>query len=222
MMIEPLIFFAGAPGSRWSTVGKVICQLPIFDNSDQSARRNYQHHEFAGHFGNYFGPGMEFGHNFDKLDRLTQDEIASELRRPFGKQKQNRYRLVKSHVFSYHLDHIRNTFPQSGIMVVWRDSRTCLDWWLKLGGFDIPYPDYTWYRDEETMSKHIQEENRNIEKFVDAQGLQLELMQPEWIRKVFNQVPEIVQKDYFPDVYVAANFAIHERLQLINGDSLNA
>lgn len=212
----PFIFYTGAPGSRWSAVGKVICQLPIIDNSDHSAKRNYQHHRFAGHFGNYFGPGMEFGHNFAQLDQLSRPEIAAELNRPYGNGNPDGFRLVKSHVFALHLDHIHRLFPECGIMAVWRDRKTCLDWWLHLGGFSIPYPDYSWYRDEKTMAERIQKENQGIERFIKQHNLELEPMTPAWMEKIFGMAPDFPEEDYFADVYVAANFTLDKNHNLIS------
>ena len=39
------------------------------------------------------------------------------------------------------------------------------DWWMQAGGFDISYPNYDWYGDENGMRKEIAQQNKLILDF---------------------------------------------------------
>jgi len=47
-----------------------------------------------------------------------------------------------------------------------------MDWWLEAGGWDITYPDYSWYKDDETMFARICEQNQLILDFAQKHMLQ--------------------------------------------------
>jgi hypothetical protein len=158
------IFCAGAPGSKWSSLIKNIYYSPDIDRSDYSEQRTYWH-DAPGtlqlmHLGAYFDPGMEFGRNFDILDQFSRDENEQEFDRPFSGTGM---RVIKSHVFAHHIDHIKKTWPDSPIILALREDDACLGWWVKCGHFDITYPLYhEYYRDLRTMAGIISRQNANI------------------------------------------------------------
>jgi hypothetical protein len=155
------IFMAGAPGSKWSSVSKNIYYSPDIDRSDYSEARTYWH-DASGklelmHMGAYFDPGMEFGDWFDRLDQYTKEECEAEFDRPFSGTG---IRIIKSHVFCYHLNFIKKTWPDCPIILVHRGDDASLGWWVKCGHFDITYPRYNkYYVDLKLMAKHIQQQN---------------------------------------------------------------
>ena len=105
------IFVSGAPGSKWSSVVKNIYYSPSIDSSDASPNREY-YHDASGemqlmHMGVYWGPAMEFGDWFERLDQYSKLENEAEFDRPFSG---NGIRIIKSHVFGYHLDYIKTTW----------------------------------------------------------------------------------------------------------------
>jgi hypothetical protein len=72
-------------------------------------------------------------------------------------------RIIKSHVFSNHIDFIRKTWPDCPVVLVHRGNDACLGWWVKCGHFDITYPDYhEYYQDLRTMARIIQQQNSGI------------------------------------------------------------
>ena len=156
------IFVAGAPGSKWSSVVKNIYYSPSIDRSDYSDARTY-YHDASGkrelmHLGAYFDPGMEFGHFFDKLNQYSKEECESEFDRPFSGTG---VRIIKSHVFGYHIDYIKKTWPDCPSVLVDRSDDACLGWWVKCGEFKITYPLYRdYYRDLREMAAAIARENR--------------------------------------------------------------
>ena len=163
------IFVAGAPGSKWSSVVKNIYYSPSIDRSDDLATRSYAHASaYNGspmHLGSYFDPGMEFGTWFDRLDQHSPAECEAEFDRPFSGTG---LRIIKSHVFMYHIDFLRRTWPDSPIVLVHRGDDACLGWWVRCGGFDIVYPDYRpYYKDIENMYQEIIKQNRAMRPFWD-------------------------------------------------------
>ena len=73
-----LIFFTGAPGSKWSAVSNVISKnkiMPI-NISDHSDDRVYTHTRSpVQHLGAYWGPGNEHGKNFDQLNTRLYENV---------------------------------------------------------------------------------------------------------------------------------------------------
>ena len=155
------IFVSGAPGSKWSSVVKNIYYSPSIDSSDASSTREY-YHDAAGemqlmHMGVYWGPAMEFGDWFENLDQRTKEQNEAEFDRPFSGEG---VRIIKSHVFGYHVDYIKRTWPDCPIVLIDRSDDACLGWWVKCGEFQISYPAYRdYYKDLRSMAAAIVQEN---------------------------------------------------------------
>ena len=158
------IFVTGAPGSKWSSVVKNIYYSPDIDRSDYSDARTY-YHDAGGkmdlmHLGAYFDPGMEFGKFFHRLSMYDKDTLEKDFNEPFSGTG---VRIIKSHVFANHVDHLKALWPECPVVLVRRDDDACLGWWVKCGHFDITYPLYhDYYRDLRTMAGIIQEQNSGI------------------------------------------------------------
>lgn len=155
------IFVSGAPGSKWSSVVKNIYWSPDIDSSDYSDDRTY-YHDASGqmelmHMGVYWGPAMEFGDGFEQLDQYTKEQNEAEFDRPFSGTG---VRIIKSHVFGYHIDYIKRTWPDCPVVLIDRSDDACLGWWVKCGEFKITYPLYRdYYKDLRQMSAAIAKEN---------------------------------------------------------------
>jgi len=158
------IFVAGAPGSKWSSVVKNIYYSPDVDQTDYSDARTY-YHDASGqqelmHLGAYFDPGMEFGRFFHRLSMYDKATLEKDFDEPFSGTG---VRIVKSHVFANHIDHLKALWPECPVVLVHRDDDACLGWWVKCGHFDITYPLYNeYYRDLRTMAGIIREQNAGI------------------------------------------------------------
>jgi len=163
------IFVAGAPGSKWSSVVKNIYYSADIDRSDYTDARTYCH-DASGqmelmHLGAYFDPGMEFGNWFDRLDQHSREECEAEFDLPFSGTG---VRIIKSHVFTYHIGFLKQNWPDSPIVMVHRGDDACLGWWVKCGHFDITYPDYhEYYRNLKHMAKEIQRQNSSMYPYWD-------------------------------------------------------
>lgn len=160
------IFVAGAPGSKWSNVVKNIYYSTDIDRSDYSDARTY-YHDAGGkmdlmHLGAYFDPGMEFGKFFHRLSMYDKDTLEKDFDEPFSGTG---VRIIKSHVFANHIDHLKALWPECPIVLVHRDDDACLGWWVKCGHFNITYPNYAdYFKDIGTMSGIIKKQNAGILK----------------------------------------------------------
>jgi hypothetical protein len=160
------IFVAGAPGSKWSSVVKNIYYSPSIDRSDYRDEWTY-YHDASGqrdlmHLGAYFDPGMISALPED-LTTLTRSELEKIFAEPFQFKESPGVRIIKSHVFSNHLEYLRELFPEVPIVIVHRSDDACLGWWVKCGHFDITYPDYReYFRDLKTMASIIRSQNQDI------------------------------------------------------------
>ena len=162
------IFVAGAPGSKWSSVVKNIYYSPDIDRSDYRDEWTYYHD--AGdtgvkelmHLGAYFDPGMASPLPED-LTQLNREQLEALFDSPFQFKESKGIRIIKSHVFSNHIDHLRKLFPETPIVIVHRNDDACLGWWVKCGHFDITYPDYhKYFKDLKHMAQIIKSQNKDI------------------------------------------------------------
>ena len=179
----------GAPGSRWSGIAQNIETLPGFNVTDRDPRRQYVHHNFTGHLGAYFGTGWEFDTNLD----------AENLDRPFIHTSGTR--ILKSHEWAYHLDEIRERYPDSWIFLVYRPDMSCYSWWHEAGGFGITYPQYLdYYKDSVNMLSEIMKQNQAIMQFAQRHDLEWRHISGGWIQEHFGVYVEPGRRD--PDTLV--------------------
>jgi hypothetical protein len=155
------IFIAAVPGSKWSSVARNIYYSPDIDRSDYTENRTYSHSASGSlqpmHVGAYFDPGMEFGNWFHRLSEHSWYECETEFDAPF---KGTGVRIIKSHVFCYHIDFLKRTWPDSPVVLVHRGDDASLGWWVKCGHFNIEYPNYApYYKNLENMSMEISKQN---------------------------------------------------------------
>jgi len=157
------IFVAGAPGSKWSSVVKNIYYSHSIDRSDYSDTRTY-YHDAGGemqlmHLGAYFDPGME-SNLPENLEQFTREELEQIFDKEFTGQG---IRIIKSHIFSNHIEFIKKTWPECPLILVHRNDDSCLGWWVKCGHFNITYPLYhEYYIDLKTMATIIKQQNKGI------------------------------------------------------------
>lgn len=143
------IIFTGAPGSRWSGVALNFYWSVDINHTDWSEERQYAHNGNLMHTGAYFDPMMEFPMTPQVWDA------------PFDHGSTG-VKLIKSHTVSEELD----AYMQYPIVMVYRNDVDCWEWWNEAGGFDIKYPNYAWYGDQQNMFRQIQKQNRGIMSFI--------------------------------------------------------
>lgn len=172
-MLPNKIFFTGVPGSRWSGIAQHLETIPGFNTSDRTHERSYNHNQFSGHKGAYFGRLMEFE---AKLDNDYIDQAW---------EKQQGTKLVKSHDWAYSLDRIKIHFPNDWIMLVYRPDESSFNWWKQAGGWDILYPNYAAYINDEIMQREISWQNKSILQFAESKNLIWNEFSSDWVEKEF-------------------------------------
>lgn len=188
MTLPNRIFLTGVPGSRWSGIAQTIEQLACINTTDRTVSRKYEHHEFTGHLGAYFGRGMEFepmlypGY-IDKAHATSEDT-----------------RFIKSHDWAYKLDEIEDTFPEDWIMLVYRPDMTSFAWWHEAGGFKIKYPCYASYVDSVNMMTEITLQNKAILAYACRKNATWEYFTEEWMQKTFGD--SVAVSTVWPDILV--------------------
>jgi hypothetical protein len=188
MKLPKRIFLTGVPGSRWSGIAQTLEQLEGFNTSDRTPEREYNHNQYSGHKGAYFGEGMEL-HPYlspSYIDRAWTEEGGTQI--------------VKSHDWAYNLDKVKEVFPKDWIMLVYRPDMASYAWWHEAGGFNIKYPDYTAYKNSATMLGEITKQNTAILQFAHDHNLTWSYFTQEWIAKHFKQ--EIDMTKTYPDILV--------------------
>jgi hypothetical protein len=71
-------------------------------------------------------------------------------------------------MFMYHIGFLKQTWPDSPIVLVHRGDDACLGWWVRCGEFKITYPDYNkYYRDFNHMADEISQQNRAMRPYWD-------------------------------------------------------
>lgn len=171
------VFFTGAPGSRWSGIAQQLEASGEYDITDRSDCRCYYHNNYTGHLGVYFGTGMEFPASLDSSILDSPYTIGSGIR------------LHKSHEWAYMLDDIADAYPDDKIMMIYRDNDKCFEWWHQAGGWNITYPNYDFYINDENMKIHIDKMNTSMLKFADKNKLEwtqiseTDIFQTVWSKK---------------------------------------
>ncbi|WP_152615373.1 hypothetical protein [Janthinobacterium lividum] len=166
-----IVFVVGTPGSKWSAIAHALMYANGVNRSDMRLQRSHEGESRALHFGNYFGPGMEYGRQFDNLGSMSKTELLDEFAGPYlaaGGTK-----LLKSHLFARHLPWLKHTFPAARFLLVHRPDHACLAWWEAAGGFSISYPDYSWYKSSANMANQIAADNADIAAFATQHQRQL-------------------------------------------------
>ena len=120
------------------------------------------------HRGAYFDPGMEFGNELENFDSLSKEQLEKIFDAPFTAE--DKIRIIKSHVLSLHLDKLTEMFNDP-IVLVYRHNKDCFDWWNEAGGWNITYPIYSWFKDDETMKQQISLQNQSIRSYIIKHGL---------------------------------------------------
>lgn len=166
-MLPDMIFFTGVPGSRWSGIAQEMKQNPKFNSTDRTPNRKYFHEEYSGHIDAYFGTGMEFPAN-PAEGGLCQ----TNLNKPFSSwEKSTGCKLLMSHEWPYYFEEIIQKYPNEWIQLVYRENQKSFEWWKQAGGFNISYPNYSWFKDDFTMMSRIEEINYLILDFAQKHKL---------------------------------------------------
>ena len=188
MNLPNRIFLTGVPGSRWSGIAQILEKSSRFNTSDRTPEREYNHAQFGGHRGVYYGTGMEFE---PKLESDYIDQAWTET---------DKTRIIKSHEWAYDLDAIKEQYPDDWIMLIYRPDMASYAWWHEAGGFNIKYPDYTWYKNSAGMLGEIGKQNQHILEFAHKYNAEWNYFTADWLVKHFSYLTTL-EKEY-PDILV--------------------
>lgn len=185
-----LIFFTGAPGSKWSATAHILSHnkiLPI-NNSDYADDRVYAHPSPSWnvkHLGAYWGPGFGWGEKFHKINTLSKNEILEEIDKPYADKNWEQYRIIKCHQFALNLDWIKENFPTSKIMIVLRPNSVCANAWIDAGGWNITYPVYKeYYVNDDTLRKKAAEELQYAKTFINKHDIDMNVITKKyWLQR---------------------------------------
>ena len=133
--------------------------------------------------GAYFGEKMEFEPILDR------DHLLSAWESP-----EPDHRIVKSHDWAHMLDDIVRVFPGQWLVLIRRDDDICYEWWQEAGGFNITYPNYEAYENNEKMRREISLQNRAIGQFAMSHGLAWSDFTTAWVEQHFGTSPDIQNK----------------------------
>jgi len=197
-------FLVGAPGSRWSGVGQIITENYNYNTEDETPWRLYKHGDFTGHKGAYFGPSMELGHKFHMLESTYGKDVDAFLHEcdKAWDGHGNGTKMIKCHQFSYNLGWLRRNVPNANILLVKRGNQECFDWWKQAGGWDITYPEYKWYIDDNHMQHYIEAENKLAAEFVSRRA-DWETFNERWLSLTFGPHNIKLDAEKYADVKVA-------------------
>jgi hypothetical protein len=205
MKNNQIVWFTGAPGSKWSGTANVLQSIEYlnFNTTDRSPEREYKHtgpNELSRsitHTGAYFGPGHGIGEEWEHLDRLDVAAVEKEISDGWQDSSWGRI-LVKGHILTHHLDYVAETWPNNPIIMVLRPDEKCENGWFGAGGFDIFYPDYRpFYKDDETMKRMIKEHNQCILKFCEKREIKLHKFSSDYLREQFNWSTDDIANEEF-------------------------
>lgn len=209
-MNKHLVWFTGAPGSKWSGSANILQAIPLlkFNISDRTPEREYKHTgptplaTGITHTGAYFGPGHGLGETFHELGKsdpiAIEQEILAQWKDPsYGKL------LVKSHFFTHQLDYIAKTWSENTIIMITRPNEACARGWFGAGGWNISYPDYRpYYQDDSRMKQLISEHNSKIFEFCSKHNIELKKLTASYLQETFNwNVDTIIDQEHKAWVY---------------------
>lgn len=169
---EDLVLLVGCPGSKWSSIHRMLSENPKINNTDWARHREWdatitdiygETNNMGVHRGAYWGPGNEFGKDFDKLNILNKAYILNEFMQPYTKW--DGVKVIKCHWFAYHLNYISQMFPKAKILSCYAGDVESFYWWHKCGGWGIGHGGYSWYENDSRLIDKIKEENSSILKF---------------------------------------------------------
>jgi hypothetical protein len=193
-MNNRLVWFTGAPGSKWSSTSVILQSIKSlkFNTSDRlddrtfSYKSDYRSNFYATHMGAYFGPGNGMGENFSNLEDIDPEEVEKEITKQWKDSTTGRL-LVKSHHFTHSLEHIAKTWKNNSIVMITRPTDFCIRGWYYAGGWDIKYPNYrVFYQDDNTLKKYIKEHNYKILEFCENHKVEIKKFTEKYLYETFN------------------------------------
>jgi hypothetical protein len=210
-----LIFATGVPGSRWSRILGILSIHGDINSSDKIKFPTYNTEvtfpngktkKVGMHSSAYFGPGTGIGEDFHLLKKTTKEAFLQEVSTAF-ENFDSGIKIIKSHWFCYNLDWLKENFPKAKFIFVYNGNEEAFKWWHLVGGWNIKFPKYTWYENNERLYERIIVENelmldfmkknnvifdiRNFRDFLARLGMEED---PDFFKKLQESSVEFVDK----------------------------
>jgi hypothetical protein len=147
------------------------------NDSDRSPERQYvdlsvvddiqfeHRYKYPLHVGAYFDPGMEFGQHLDNpVAYYDAESFREEVASAFAVHDDRNY-LIKSHFISENLDWVVEAFPGCKIIMLMTGVNNSMLRWTSVGGFDITYPNYSAYLNEDAMMERMMVQHKAMRDF---------------------------------------------------------
>jgi len=81
-------------------------------------------------------------------------------------------------------------------MLIHRPDEASFNWWKDAGGFNIHYPSYTAYINDDIMKREITWQNQAILRFAEEHKLEWRRLDSVWIKDVFgHQLDDVAVAD---------------------------
>jgi len=216
----------GAPGSRGSgTIRLLSLMHEEINRSDETEELKYDRYytdeqgrerSIGWHRGAYWGPYHTHGKGFDNISEMTKEQAIAEFKAPYADWDSG-IKIVKSHWFSYDIPQLQEWFPEATLLCFYMEDQECFDWWHEVGGWDIKYPHYQWYENDEGMMNGIIAENDQLREHFDLKhyydyDLSRDLGLSENIRTVeeMNAIDDKIQTGF------GRMFSEDEKMEMVN------
>ena len=93
-------------------------------------------------------------------------------------------------------------------MLVYRPDMTSFAWWHEAGGFQIKYPNYSWYVDSNTMLYEIARSNKLMLDYACQKRAAWSYFTPDWIKE--NLKDKLYKSIFSPNLHLPA-FGIYNK-----------
>lgn len=208
-----IIFFTGAPGSKWSAVSHILGfnNLCPINKSDYREDRFYEHpypNPPMAHQGAYWGPGFGLGENFHNISQLTKEEILSQIDEAYTDKSWEKYRIVKCHQFANNLEWIKENFPKSKILIVYRTEKYSVTDWQR-SGWNITYPNYVpYYKNDDILAREVIRECQAAKKFIHKYDLKVDVALPRYWRERWNVEKSTEELKFYIETLVGPDLLV--------------
>ena len=185
IILPKRIFCTGVPGSRWSGITQRLYKHPLFNKTDVNLKRSYDRINQLGELEKNFHTGTYFEHNTSlpvSLETLLLDLSYS--------TPDDGTMLHRSHQYAYMLDDIKQKYPDDWIWLIYRPDLASYAWWGECGGFKISYPDYSYYKDAQTMFGEITKQNAAMLTWAHKHNLPWYPLTKHWEQQHFGYLKQ--------------------------------
>lgn len=188
MNLPKRIFCSGVPGSRWSGITQRLYKHHLFNKTDINLSQSYNRINPSGLIQKDFHTGTYFEHNTSQPVSLETLHLDLTYSNPDAGTM-----LHRSHQYAFILDDIKQKYPDDWIWLIYRPDALSYAWWFECGGFNITYPNYSFYKDPPTMLGEIAKQNYAMLTWAHKHNLPWYPLTKEWEQQHFGYLRQPVK-----------------------------